>query len=78
MLGVDLIDTIIETLGVNAYRFLHRSTNYVLVDAPGFDDSSVSNEEITTKIIQWLQSSYRSGTRLSGIIYIHNITKSRI
>ena len=75
MLGVD---TVTETSEVKAYRFSHRSTNYVLVDTPGFDDSSMSDEEVTTKILQWLRSSYVNGTRLNGIIYIHNITKSRI
>jgi hypothetical protein len=78
MLRVDLIDTITETSEVKAYRFSHTSTNYVLVDTPGFDDSSMSDVEVTTKILQWLQSSYVNGTRLNGIIYIHNITKSRI
>lgn len=78
MLAVNLINTITETAEVKAYRFSHGSTNYVLVDTPGFDDSSMSNKEVTTKILQWLQLSYRSGTRLNGIIYIHNITKSRI
>jgi hypothetical protein len=67
-----------ETSEVNEYRFSHGSTNYVLVDTPGFDDSSMSNEEVTTKILRWLLSSYRSGTRLNGIIYIHNITKPRM
>jgi hypothetical protein len=78
MLGVDLIDTVTETSEVKAYSFSHRSTNYVLVDTPGFDDSSMSDEEVTTKILQWLQSSYLSGTRLNGIIYVHNITKPRM
>lgn len=38
----------------------------------------MSNEEVTSKILRWLLSSYRSGTRLNGIIYIHNITKPRM
>jgi len=78
MLGVDLIDTATETSEVKSYPFSHGSTNYVLVDTPGFDDSSISNEEVATKILQWLESSYRSGTRLNGIIYIHDIKKSRM
>src|SRR5271170_2450688 len=78
MLRANLINTVTETSEVKEYRFLHESTNYVLVDTPGFDDSSMSNEEVTKQILQWLQSSYRSGTRLNGIIYIHNITKSRM
>src|SRR5438045_5654951 len=81
MLGVDLTDTVTETSEVNAYRFSHGSTNYVLVDTPGFDDSSMSNEEVTTKILRWLLSSYRSGTRLNGIIYIqqhHETSHARV
>jgi hypothetical protein len=78
MLGADLLNPVTETSEVKAYRFSHRSTNYVLVDTPGFDDSSMSNEEVTSKILQWLESSYRRGTRLNGIIYIHDIRKSRV
>ncbi|PMD31450.1 hypothetical protein L207DRAFT_441988 [Hyaloscypha variabilis F] len=67
-----------ETSEVRPYRFSHKSTSYVLVDTPGFDDSTMSNEEVTAKILQWLESSYRNGTRLNGIIYIHDITKLRM
>ena len=78
MLRVGPIDTVTETSEVRPYRFSHKSTNYVLVDTPGFDDSTMSNEEVTAKILQWLESSYRNGTRLNGIIYIHDITKLRM
>ncbi|KAJ9602758.1 hypothetical protein H2200_012538 [Cladophialophora chaetospira] len=67
-----------ETSEVKAYHFSHKSINYVLADTPGFDDSSMSNEEVTRKILQWLELSYRSGIRLNGIIYIHDIRKPRV
>lgn len=50
----------------------------MLVDTPGFDDHSMSNEEVTQKILMWLRSSYQEGTRLNGIIYVHSIAKPRL
>jgi hypothetical protein len=50
----------------------------VLVDTPGFDDSFESDQVITEKILKWLESSYRAGTRLDGIIYLHSIARSRM
>jgi hypothetical protein len=50
----------------------------VLVDTPGFDDSFESDQVITEKILKWLESSYRAGTRLDGIIYLHSIAKPRM
>ncbi|KAG4431675.1 hypothetical protein IFR05_012841 [Cadophora sp. M221] len=67
-----------ETSLVTPYRFSHRSVNYVLVDTPGFDDSNLSDREVTDNLLQWLRSSYTDGTRLNGIIYIHSIAKPRM
>ena len=50
----------------------------MLVDTPGFDDSNMSNDQIMALILDWLEKSYRSGTRLNGIIYIHDIRKTRM
>jgi hypothetical protein len=63
---------------VRSYRFRHGRHNYVLVDTPGFDDSTMSNDDITKKLVEWLESSYRRGQRLNGIVYIHDITKTRM
>jgi hypothetical protein len=73
-----LIALITDTSEVTSYRFSHGSHSYVLVDTPGFDDSTMSNQEVAQKVVQWLESSYRHGTRLTGIVYIHNITKPRM
>jgi hypothetical protein len=50
----------------------------VLVDTPGFDDTFESDQVITEKILKWLESSYRSGTKLDGIIYLHSIARPRM
>ena len=78
ILGPSRVDIAIETSEVQPYRFSHGLRTYALVDTPGFDDSRMSNNEITDKILQWLKTSYRTGTRLNGILYIHDIRKPRV
>jgi hypothetical protein len=63
---------------VKAYRFAHNNVNYVLIDTPGFNDSSTSDEDTIAKIISWLESSYHTGTRLSSIVYVHSIAQARM
>ncbi|KAF2825992.1 hypothetical protein CC86DRAFT_370818 [Ophiobolus disseminans] len=38
----------------------------------------MSNEEVTNMLVSWLETSYRLGQRLSGIVYVHNISKPRV
>ncbi|KAF3808313.1 hypothetical protein GCG54_00006934 [Colletotrichum gloeosporioides] len=45
-----------------------------LVDTPGFDDSERSDTEILELIANWLGSSYKDNTLLSGIVYLHRIS----
>lgn len=59
---------------MRAYPFVDGTTRYTLVDTPGFDDTFESDEVITNKILKWAEASYRSGTRLNGIVYLHNIS----
>ncbi|KAH7925386.1 hypothetical protein BV22DRAFT_1034061 [Leucogyrophana mollusca] len=50
----------------------------VLVDTPGFNDSSTSDDADTLKrMIEWLK--HRSqGAKLVGFIYLHEITQTRV
>lgn len=50
----------------------------MLVDTPGLNDSHESNETITTRLLNWLESSFRAGTKLNGIIYVHRISDARM
>lgn len=63
----------LDTSRVSSYRFTHQNTDFVLVDTPGFDDTNCSDERIMTHVLEWLESSFRSGTRLNGLIYLHRI-----
>ena len=55
-----------------------KSTSFVLVDTPGFNDTHRSNGDILKQIAEWLNDTYRHGTKLTGIIYLHPIRETRM
>ncbi|KAF4625164.1 hypothetical protein G7Y89_g13005 [Cudoniella acicularis] len=67
-----------ETQEVHAYEFVHKSTNYILVDTPGFDDTNRKDSEIIEQILGWIKTSLLEGTRLNGVIYLHRISDPRM
>ncbi|KAH6917876.1 P-loop containing nucleoside triphosphate hydrolase protein [Coprinopsis sp. MPI-PUGE-AT-0042] len=50
----------------------------VLVDTPGFDDTSVSDSEILRRISVWLASSYNLHMKVTGVVYMFPIFPNRI
>ncbi|KAH8825830.1 P-loop containing nucleoside triphosphate hydrolase protein [Flagelloscypha sp. PMI_526] len=48
-----------------------------LVDTPGFDDTDTSDFDILNMISEYLSDSYRSGTKLAGVVYLHRISDFR-
>ena len=48
------------------------------MDTPGFDDTYTSNTDILRKILRWLESSYKEGQRIHGLIYFHRISDPRL
>ncbi|KAG1878861.1 P-loop containing nucleoside triphosphate hydrolase protein [Suillus subluteus] len=54
------------------------SRRVVLVDTPGSDDTYISDEEVLRRIASWLASSYGQDMKLTGILYLHDITQSRM
>lgn len=49
-----------------------------MVDTPGFDDDDLSDYDILKLLVDWLASTYRSGKKLNGILYLHRITDTRM
>lgn len=56
----------------------HRFDNFVLVDISGFNDTRRSDGDILKAIAGWLNSAYRQGTKLTGILYLHPIKDVRM
>ena len=49
-----------------------------LVDTPGFGDTNISDTDVLKMIVEFMESSYKHGILLSGIIYLHQITHDRV
>jgi hypothetical protein len=50
----------------------------MLIDTPGFDDSSQSDQEILKKISTVMAAQYMTGVKFKGVIYLHRITDNRL
>ncbi|KAF9781351.1 P-loop containing nucleoside triphosphate hydrolase protein [Thelephora terrestris] len=50
----------------------------VLIDTPGFNDTTQSDTEILRTIVAFLGASYEQGDTLAGILYFHRISDLRM
>ncbi|KAJ3541511.1 hypothetical protein NMY22_g3858 [Coprinellus aureogranulatus] len=66
-----------DTIGISL-PFLLDERLVTLIDTPGFDDTQISDTEILKMIAEYLASSYKDGTELTGIVYIHRISDFRM
>ncbi|KAF3927790.1 hypothetical protein ABW20_dc0100807 [Dactylellina cionopaga] len=67
-----------ETSEVASYRLNIQGIDIVLVDTPGFDDTTRSDIEVLRALYDWLKSTYNDGSKLNAIFYLHNITDTRM
>ncbi|KAG2110890.1 P-loop containing nucleoside triphosphate hydrolase protein, partial [Suillus discolor] len=58
--------------------FMLDGKRVVLVDTPGFDDTTKSDTDVLKMIAAYLQTIYEHGTRLAGVIYMHRISDFRM
>ena len=68
----------IGTSEVGAYEITIDNITLVLVDTPGFDDKEMSDCQILHAIAAWLENSCEKGQLLSGLVYLHQINKTRM
>ncbi|CCM03859.1 uncharacterized protein FIBRA_06009 [Fibroporia radiculosa] len=50
----------------------------VMVDTPGFDDTYRSQADILNDIAVFLEKAYEKGKKISGVIYMHRISDTRM
>ncbi|KAG6833278.1 hypothetical protein H0H87_009453 [Tephrocybe sp. NHM501043] len=67
-----------ETQHIHHYRLPGSSSRVFIVDTPGFDDTSTSDREILRRIAVWMAKSYSSDMKVAGIIYLQEITQTRV
>jgi hypothetical protein len=68
----------LETKTIASYEIYIRGRNFALVDTPGFDDEDLTDSDVLKLLVDWLASTYRSGQKLSGILYLHRIADTRM
>ncbi|KAG6820492.1 hypothetical protein H0H93_016299, partial [Arthromyces matolae] len=55
-----------------------KTRRVIIVDTPGFDDTYVADSEILRRIAVWLARSYSANMTLAGVIYLHEISQTRM
>ena len=68
----------VETQTVKAYSITIEGRVITLVDTPGFDDSYRTDAQVLEEVVSWLTWAYESRQLLSGIVYVHPITSTRM
>ncbi|EEU36505.1 uncharacterized protein NECHADRAFT_81163 [Fusarium vanettenii 77-13-4] len=67
-----------ELESVSWYRASIDGRNVYLIDTPGFEDDRLPDIQILQHISKELLSNYQNGRLLSGIIYLYDISQTRI
>lgn len=49
-----------------------------LIDSPGFDDGTLVDAEVLSRIATYVNTNYKLKQRLAGVLYLHDITKSSV
>ena len=47
------------------------------IDSPGFNDGTLNDTQVLSKIASFINTTYRLGERLAGVLYLHDITKAK-
>ncbi|KAJ2921752.1 hypothetical protein H1R20_g15334, partial [Candolleomyces eurysporus] len=55
-----------------------RGHRIIIVDTPGFDNTYAECFETLQQIARWLEESYRKKMVLGGVIYLHDISQTRL
>ncbi|KAF8064965.1 P-loop containing nucleoside triphosphate hydrolase protein [Lyophyllum atratum] len=70
-----------HTVHIQHFTFFHPDfpkRRIVVIDTPGFDDTTIDDREILRRIAVWLARSYDANMKLAGVIYLHEITQPRM
>ena len=70
---------LLETTRVQIWTFELEGRSIHLVDTPGFDDTKRSDTGVLKDLAYWLSLSYeKKGILLTGLIYLHPISQTRM
>ncbi|KAF8055868.1 P-loop containing nucleoside triphosphate hydrolase protein [Lyophyllum atratum] len=67
-----------HTKNVQPFIFGHRTGRVIVIDTPGFDSTYMDDQEILSRIADWLARSHAAKMKLAGVIYFHRINDNRM
>lgn len=71
-----------ETQEVQDYilDYYHKGVLYEihLIDSPGFDDGALIDTDVLSRIAAYVNTNYKLKQRLAGVLYLHDITKTKV
>ena len=81
MLGAD-IAVVTDKVQDYIVNIPQRGSNIVyevhLIDSPGFDDGTVADCKVLTRIADFVNTHYKLKNTLAGVLYLHDITKAKM
>lgn len=69
---------LLGTSEIEIFDFQYQDNTVHIIDTPGFDDTYRTDSDVLKDIVFWLNAAYRSRVKLSGIIYLHPIDRTRM
>ncbi|KAF1999071.1 kinase-like protein [Amniculicola lignicola CBS 123094] len=66
------------TRSVEMHECMYDNKRLFLVDTPGFDDTDYSDTDVLRELAAWLAEAHSQEIKLSGIIYLHRISDTRM
>jgi hypothetical protein len=68
----------LETSEIETYEVITKDISFYVADTPGFDDTFLCDIDVIRRVSIWMTKTFSSGQRLSGIVYLHPITDTRL
>ncbi|KAH8903541.1 hypothetical protein BR93DRAFT_884954 [Coniochaeta sp. PMI_546] len=66
------------TANVEAIPFNVDGFHGSIIDTPGFDDTYLTDTAVLRRISDWMDMTYRQGVKITGILYLRDITEARM
>ncbi|KAG9711212.1 hypothetical protein KCU77_g133, partial [Aureobasidium melanogenum] len=66
------------TSEVNSLPFSINGFDGSIIDTPGFDDTHLSDALVLEKIANWMEFTYRNKIKITGVLYLRDITEDRM
>ncbi|KAH9931008.1 P-loop containing nucleoside triphosphate hydrolase protein, partial [Fomitopsis serialis] len=66
------------TKDIDVAHCMMGNSKVVLIDTPGFDDTTKSQADVLEDIGQFLKKTYEEDIKLTGVIYMHRISDRRV